>query len=477
MMLWGIALVVASGSIAEAIDPAALFEKLGYGPLVATSSGEVDRETFLESARSLVIAREAAASGDYQEAVNGYQAALIADPGNEAAWKGLAELATEHGDASAAAYAWKKRLELSPEDAFALGVVAEEALDSGDRHAALGLLLRRAQLDSSDDLFQAIRWDAVLASLLYEAGETQSADLALDQMNKGLASLIARDDVSRGDRQKWGWLMQRLVHEAPPDVARDAAAMRLQAGNLNHPADIARMVSACMALDASTGNGQSTVELIESLTADQYRVRMAFRELLTLAEIWQHAGVVHDMLGNKMDAEAMYRRALQLDPQSPLALNNLGYMLLERGEDLSAAAELIERAVLEDPESVEALDSLGLLRLEQGKLEDTSDGPGSLTLLRAAVRQTDQLSPQVLLHLGDAEAAAGQIKAARSTWRHGLALLEHPRFRAVRLRELDRIQREQWGLRVIPTADLYDLEFGGVAAILRSRLIEESVAD
>jgi len=204
---------------------------------------------------------------------------------------------------------------------------------------------------------------------------------------------------------------------------------------------------------------------------------MFFRETQTPARMWELAAIVHGTLGNESAAELLYRKAIQADPNAAVALNNLGYMLLERGGDIDEAARLIERSAAVDPENVAALDSIGMLRIQQGRIEDDERGPGALTLLRQAARLSDQVDPTVLLHLGDAEAAAGLERAARRTWRHGLALLDHPQFRATHLRQLNLIQRDHWGLNVVPSEDLYDLEFGHVAALLRDRLAEPSSVD
>ena len=51
------------------------------------------------------------------------------------------------------------------------------------------------------------------------------------------------------------------------------------------------------------------------------------------------------------EAEADFRRALELNPEQPQVLNYLGYSLVEKQEKLDEALDMIERAVAARPDS------------------------------------------------------------------------------------------------------------------------------
>ena len=59
------------------------------------------------------------------------------------------------------------------------------------------------------------------------------------------------------------------------------------------------------------------------------------------------------------EAEAVFREALAVQPDSAPILNYLGYMNADRDVRVAEALELIEKAVALDPENGAYLDSLG----------------------------------------------------------------------------------------------------------------------
>jgi predicted Zn-dependent protease len=62
--------------------------------------------------------------------------------------------------------------------------------------------------------------------------------------------------------------------------------------------------------------------------------------------------------GDLAAAESLYRKAIKLDPHLPDALNNLAYILLERGGDLNEAKDLASRAVAAQPNTAAFHDTL-----------------------------------------------------------------------------------------------------------------------
>ena len=112
-------------------------------------------------------------------------------------------------------------------------------------------------------------------------------------------------------------------------------------------------------------------------------------------------------------AEAAFREALGLEPESAPVLNYLGYMNADRGVRVEEALSLIERAVKIDPENSAYLDSMGwalyrLDRLDQAELQ-----------LRRAVAK-GAANAVVLSHLGDVLGRRGNIKEALDYWRQSL---------------------------------------------------------
>ena len=69
--------------------------------------------------------------------------------------------------------------------------------------------------------------------------------------------------------------------------------------------------------------------------------------------------------GKKEEAERAYRATLELDPDNAIAMNNLAYLLAERGEDLELALGFARRAGELMPEDVDVIDTAGWVQLKR----------------------------------------------------------------------------------------------------------------
>lgn len=83
--------------------------------------------------------------------------------------------------------------------------------------------------------------------------------------------------------------------------------------------------------------------------------------------------------GRLKEAEALYRRALGVDPGHKAVLNNLGVLRLGQG-DYAEAESLLRKAIRVDPETVDPYYNLACLYALSGRIEQ------SLGCLRRAVR-------------------------------------------------------------------------------------------
>jgi tetratricopeptide (TPR) repeat protein len=119
--------------------------------------------------------------------------------------------------------------------------------------------------------------------------------------------------------------------------------------------------------------------------------------------------------GDFKSAEANLREVLKRDPNNATALNNLGYFLVERGERLPEAINLIRRAVEKEPNNASFLDSLGWAQFKNGQVAE------AVRTLEAAVAR-DPDSATIHLHLGDVYDKLGKPEQARNAWRKALSL-------------------------------------------------------
>ena len=114
-------------------------------------------------------------------------------------------------------------------------------------------------------------------------------------------------------------------------------------------------------------------------------------------------------------AELDLKRAVEIAPEQPAALNYLGYSWAERGVHLEEAFELIEKAVSLQPNSGAIIDSLGWARYQLG---DYDEAVGHLEQA-ASIEPGD---PTITDHLGDVYWRLGRNIEARYQWRRVLEL-------------------------------------------------------
>jgi tetratricopeptide (TPR) repeat protein len=113
-------------------------------------------------------------------------------------------------------------------------------------------------------------------------------------------------------------------------------------------------------------------------------------------------------------AEQFFRQALELDPNSSMTMNYLGYMMADKGTRLTEALSLIRKAVELEPMNGAYLDSLGWVYFKLGQYELAEEN------LRQAV-DSDQTDPTVHDHLGDLYEKTGRIRLAAAQWELSLA--------------------------------------------------------
>jgi tetratricopeptide (TPR) repeat protein len=150
---------------------------------------------------------------------------------------------------------------------------------------------------------------------------------------------------------------------------------------------------------------------------------LAFASVLGEQTSDQQIGAFYDYFANVLSGSAhdemcepLFRSAIRFDPTNLMALNNLGYRLIEQGEDLDEAHSLLARSydlMRLDPDiaSEAVIDSLGWVRYKLGMIKDGGDDEGVLvrgavTLLGKALqlsreRAREQARQQ---RLGDADA-------------------------------------------------------------------------
>jgi Cytochrome c biogenesis factor len=113
------------------------------------------------------------------------------------------------------------------------------------------------------------------------------------------------------------------------------------------------------------------------------RHRLAEYELERLREVGGESVQVYAFLGytawaqgKAEEAQAMYAKALEIDPENANALNGMGYVLACEGKDGARALTLCRKAADIKPDNPAYLDSLGWAYFQLGFLDDAADQIG-----------------------------------------------------------------------------------------------------
>ncbi|WP_347266945.1 tetratricopeptide repeat protein [Paracoccus sp. (in: a-proteobacteria)] len=152
-------------------------------------------------------------------------------------------------------------------------------------------------------------------------------------------------------------------------------------------------------------------------------------------------GIALERSGNFPRAEADFRAALKIRPDSAQVLNYLGYSLVDRSEKLDEALELIKRAVRLRPDDGYILDSLAWVYFRLGHYDEA---------VAPMERAVAAMAGDALVndHMGDIYWMVGRQREAEIQWRRALSLepeteAEAKRIRAKLERGLDAVLAEE----------------------------------
>jgi len=127
--------------------------------------------------------------------------------------------------------------------------------------------------------------------------------------------------------------------------------------------------------------------------------------------LYYQRGICYERLKQWPQAEADFRKALELQPQQPLVLNYLGYSLVDMGKNLDEGLSMIRKAVELRPTDGYIVDSLGWAYYKLGRYEE------AVTELERAVEMLPD-DPVINDHLGDAYWRVGRRLEAKFQWAH-----------------------------------------------------------
>ena len=135
------------------------------------------------------------------------------------------------------------------------------------------------------------------------------------------------------------------------------------------------------------------------------------------AKFYFNYGATAEQAGLYEKAADLLRKSIALDPaNSAEACNYLGYMWADHNMNLDEAEAMIKRALEIEPNNPSYLDSLGWVQFRKGKFDQ------GLNNLLSAARTADHEDPVIFEHIGDAYFKLNRISEALTSWQKALAL-------------------------------------------------------
>ncbi len=343
------------------------------------------------------LGKAALANGDTNTAESNFLAVQKSNPAMILAEEALARLAIQQNDmsllsdvaektitaapGSPAGYSWRSVVDLSHNEfpqaeadlktAIArapqnpLGYIELGRLYLTEKHfpEAVALLNQALQLDPNSV-------DAVRLLVGYNMFEKQP-DKAMAIIN----AQIAKEPRNNGF---YDILAQLQLQGKRADLAEASAQKALQINSSDNDAILLFTQSAAM--QGHVPNAISAWQKWVSAHPDD-------------AAAYALLGSLEDVTGNRSQAETYYRNALQIQPQQPLAANNLAYIMLQNGENTDVALSLAQIGRQGLPNSPNTADTLGWAYYSKGTYGFARD------LIEDAIKETPD-DPTVQYHLG-----------------------------------------------------------------------------
>ena len=276
-------------------------------------------------------------------------------------WRAIAEMDRSLPDKAEADL--KTAIDLSPQSALPYVHLGKLRLEQ--KRFSEGIELLEQALQNDPNAVEALR-------LL------TNYDLSRRQPNKALARVKAQIEKSPANSRLYDLLAKLQLQNANSDQAASAIARAIQI----NPSD-GDAVMLFAQITAEHGNLDKAIATWEQQSNSHSGDAGALAILGTLEE----------SRGDVGKAQAYYRRSLQLQPQQPVAANNLAYRMLLNGEEITKALALAQTARQGMPDSANTADTLAWAYYRNGSYEFARN------LLEDAI-STDSNNATMQYHLG-----------------------------------------------------------------------------
>lgn len=380
------------------------------------------------------LAKDLYAAGQYDQALPLYQELVTAEPKNGEAYLRISNIERSNDQFEQAYQNLMKAKAVHPYS-------VEIAYDQGLLADALG------HYQEAEALFSGLAALSDHPSNTYSADEKTDRYLFLNRLanvyseqNKIDQAIAVYEQMALlgGDYAEQAYQSEVNTYSSAHEYAKALAVAQKAAKQMPTSQPMQLLLAGEI---ADNGNPKKAIKMDKALltgTEKDSLVYLAMAQIETRAQHWKQAhkyiekaeklstnkgehayvafmrGVLAEQQGQLDQAEAQFRSVLALDPNNGMALNYLGYMMADRGENLPEALAMIQKAVSLEPLNYAYLDSLGWAYFKMGNYREAERN------LREAVER-DSTDPTVHDHLGQLYAKIGKLDKAEEQWTLSLA--------------------------------------------------------
>jgi tetratricopeptide (TPR) repeat protein len=404
---------------------------------------------------------------DYKRAISAYKQAIEQDHDNLDAMRGLAQNLENDNQPDAALTQYKAVEEADPQDAQAVLHISQIYRRNGKFDLAMEnlkkaealvpdsleipyneamILEAQGKYDDAADTLQKLLARTAHTDNNYSKGERSNRSIFLERLGniyreeqRPLLAIetfrkivdLGGDEAVRGyqelidsyrEQKQWADAT-RTAHEAVAKLPEDKSLKLTLATQL-----------------ADNGKGDEGVQMAKALikgNSDDRDTYIGLSQIYSRLRRWKEAedslaeveklsrrpeekqqaqfllASLYERQKKYEQAEQMFRKVLQQDPNNPVTLNYLGYMLADHNAHLEEAIALIKKALVLEPQNAAYLDSLGWAYFKVGNNDLAEEN------LRKAADKTPN-DPTVQDHLAEVYAKTGRLKLAATHWERAL---------------------------------------------------------
>jgi tetratricopeptide (TPR) repeat protein len=376
----------------------------------------VDPQGLLSNGRMLI------AEGKYQEASAALQTAVKSEPNCARCYYFLGTAQTALGLTDLAKASLARARQLSPQMSGAAAALARLDIQSGDYDEALQLA--GGALKSNPDLVSAYVTEA---RALISKGDLPKAEGRLEEALKrdgaslpALATLLSLD-MRQGKTQAAVPRISKLVEQYPQNPG-----LRVLLGvaylNLKDLDKSEANVRQALALDPKTKDAYALLANIDLARGAAELAKTHFRAAIEAnpSGLTNYVALEsqYEREGNWVEAKKLFETAHQLDPASPVVANRLANLYLDHGGDVNVAVSLAQIAKQRMPDSPVAIDTLGWAYYKLGSAK------AAVAQLTESVQKSPH-NPVFQYHLGMAYLADGRLDMAGQSLQRALTSDPH----------------------------------------------------